>query len=88
MLRRKRTALGCSWSEQQTAESVAQAIISKHCLAHAECIDRLYVKQEAIAKGERPVPQRRSNSGRRNAMDKAAEYRHQYGMDEVLVNDL
>jgi|SRR5579864_582079 len=64
-LRRKRVTLGCSWNEQQAAESVAQALISRNGLAHAECIDRLYQRQEALASGKMAQPTKR------NAMSRA-----------------
>jgi hypothetical protein len=87
-LRRKRLSLGCSLSEQMSAESVAQAIIIRYQLAPAECVDRVYEKQLAIAEGRRPVPKKRS------AMAKA-EFRAGkqkgftvYQDEGVVINDI
>ena len=51
-------------NEQMSAESAAQAIIARYGLAHAECVDRVYIKEEAIANGSRPAPRKRSAMSR------------------------
>src|SRR5258708_6883518 len=88
-LRRKRLSLGCSFNEQQSAESAAQAIIARYRLAYAECVDRVYIKEEAIASGAKPMPRKRS------AMSKAqfkAESRNKgftiYQDEGIIIQDI
>jgi hypothetical protein len=88
-LRRKRLSLGCSMSEQMSAESAAQAIIARYSLAHAECVDRVYNKEQAIAKGERPMPRKRSAMSRAQFKAEAHNKGFTVYQDEgVIIQDI
>lgn len=88
-LRRKRMSLGCSMAEQMSAESAAQALITRSGLAHAECIDRMYQREQAIATGSRPQPRKRSAMSRAQFRAQAATKGFTVYQDEgVIVNDI
>lgn len=88
-LRRKRQSLGCSLSEQMSAESAAQAIIARYQLAHAECIDRVYEKERAIAEGRRAAPKKRSAMAKAEWRSSAKAKGFTVYQDEgVVINDI
>ncbi len=88
-LRRKRQSLGCSLSEQMSAESAAQAIIARNQLAPAECVDRVYEKELAIAEGRRPVPKKRSAMAKAEFRASAKTKGFTVYQDEgVVINDI